>query len=205
ELADPLALALVERAQAHERNPARLDRGQGPRVAREAAVGQAERCRERHPVHVAGGRGLGRVQVAVRVEPKHTAGALSTGEPAERSERDRVVAAEHEWQRALFESESDEPRDAAAGGLDLRQIAGARVRLFGRLQHGSLDIAPVEDVVADRGKTVVEPRVADCRWTHVDAATAGAEVERGTDDRDLLACSHDGKPYWLDWLPPGAR
>ena len=186
ELANPLALALVERPQADERDAARVDRRQRPHVAREAAVRETERGGERHPVHVAGGGGLGRVQVAVRVEPEHAADAAGAREPAERSQRDGVVAAEHERQRVLLERERDEPGDAAARRLDLRQVARAGVRLLRRLQHGGLDVAPVEDVVADRVEPVVEPRVADRGRAHVDAAAAGAEVERGADDRDLL-------------------
>ena len=116
-------------------------------------------------------------------------------EPAERPQRDGVVAAEHERQRVLLERERDEPGDAAARGLDLGQVARARSVSSVASEHGSLDVAPVEDVVADRGEPVVEPRVADGRRTHVDAAAARAEVERGADDRDLLACSHDAKPY----------
>ena len=131
----------------------------------------------------------------MRVEPEHAADAARTREPAERSQRDRVVAAEHERQRALLEREADEPGDAATGRLDLRQVARARVRLLGRLLHGRLDVAPVEDVVADPVEPVVEARVADRGRAHVDASAARAEVERGSDDRHLLACSHDAKPY----------
>ena len=110
ELSNPLALAHVERPQPDECDAARLDRRQGPHLAREAAVREAERRGERHPVHVAGRRGLGRVQVAVRVEPEHAADAAGTREPAERSERDGVVATEHERQRPLLQREPDEPR-----------------------------------------------------------------------------------------------
>ena len=131
----------------------------------------------------------------MRVEPEHAADAAGTREPAERSQRDGVVATEHERQRSLLEREADEPGDAATGRLDLRQVAGARVRLLGRLLHGRLDVAPVEDVVADPVEPVVEPRVADGGWAHVDTSSARAEVERGSDDRHLLVPSHDAKPY----------
>ena len=124
-------------------------------------------------------------------------------EPTERSQRDGVVAAEHERLRALLECEADEPGDAAARRFDLGQVARARVRLLGRLQHRGLDVAPVEDVVADPVEPVVEPRVADGGRPHVDASAARAEIERRSDDRDLLVLSHDAKPYWLDWLGLG--
>ena len=115
-------------------------------------------------------------------------------EPAERPHRDRVVAAEHERQRSLLERQLDEAGDAAARRLDLRQVARALVRLGRRLQHRRLDVAPVQAVVADPGQPLVQAGVADRRGAHVDAAPAGAEVERRTDDRDLLACSHAQKP-----------
>ena len=70
-------------------------------VALELRPAEPERRRERHPVDVAARRRLGPVQVAVRVEPEHAAGAARAGEAAERAERDRVVAAEHERQVAL--------------------------------------------------------------------------------------------------------
>ena len=83
------------------------------------------------------------------VDPQHAADASGAREPAERAHRDRVIAAEHERQRALVEREPDEPRDSAAGSLDLRQVARRRVGLLGRLEHGGLDVAPVEHVVAE--------------------------------------------------------
>ena len=93
--ADQLALAGVERADADERRP--LDRRRRPRVALEAR-------RPPTPSAAASGipctlprrRGLGPVQVAVRVDPEHAAGAVRLRHPAERADRDRVVAAEDE-------------------------------------------------------------------------------------------------------------
>ena len=40
------------------------------------------------------------VEIAVRVDPEDAAGAVRGGEPAERTERDRVVAAEDERELA---------------------------------------------------------------------------------------------------------
>ena len=96
-------------------------------VALEAPVREPDRRGQRHPVHVPGRRGLGRVQVAVRVDPEHAAEPARLREPAERADRDRVVAAEDERQRTLLQREADEPRDPPAGRLDLRQVAGALV------------------------------------------------------------------------------
>ena len=75
----------------------------------EAAVREAERRCERHSVDVAARRRLGRVHVGVGVDPEHAADAPGACEAAERPHRDRVVAAEHERQRALLERQADEP------------------------------------------------------------------------------------------------
>ena len=53
-----------------------------------------------------------------------------------------------------------------------------------------LDVSQVDVLVAELGETCCEPRVADRRRTHVDATTAGAEVERRTDHRDFAT-------WWL--------
>ena len=126
----------------------------------------------------------------MRVEPEHAADAARMREPAECPERDGVVAAEHERQRVLLQRKPDQPRDAPARRLDLRQVAGTRVRLLGRFLHRRLDVAPVQDVVADPVEPVVKARVPDGGWPHVDAAATRAEVERCSDDRHLLSCGH---------------
>ena len=177
-------------AKADEGDASRIHRRQGPHVAREASVREAERGGERHSVHVAGGGGLGCVQVAVGVDPEHPADAARACQPAERAEGDRVVAAEHERERVLLQREPDEPRDASTRCLDLRQVARRRVRVLRRLLHRRLDVPPIEYVVADPAEPVVETRVANRGRAHVDAAATGPEVESGTDDRHLLACSH---------------
>ena len=124
------------------------------------------------------------------VDPEDTSDAACPGEAAERAERDRVVAAEDERQRVLIEREADEPCDPAAGRLDLGEVARALVGVLGRLEHGRLDVAPVEHVVAELAQPVVETGVADRGRPHVDAAASRPEIERGADDRDLLACCH---------------
>jgi len=101
-----------------------------------------------------------------------------------------VVAAEHERQRALLERQLHEPGHTAARRLDLGQVTRSLVRLVGGLLHGRLDVAPVHTAVADPGQPVVQARVPNRRRTHVDAASAGAEIEGRADDRDLLASSH---------------
>ena len=83
-----------------ERDPSRIDRRQRPGVAREPLAREAERGRERHPVDVPARARLGRVDVRVGVDPEHAARPVHRGEPAERPERDRVVAAEDERHRS---------------------------------------------------------------------------------------------------------
>jgi hypothetical protein len=143
-----------------------------------------ERGGQRHPVDVAAGRGLRRVEVAVGIDPQHGAGPAGGGrEAAEGAQRDRVVAAEHDRQAPLPHRVADAPGDALAGAAYLRQEARPRIAARRRLGHGGLDVAPVRAVAPERGQPLLETRVADRRRAHVDAAAAGTEVERCTDDR----------------------
>ncbi len=88
----------------------------------------AERGRERHPVHVPGRARLGRVEIAVRVDPDHAAGLPRRGgEAGERADRDRVVAAEHERPRAFAHGLLDQRRERRAGLEDLGEEARALV------------------------------------------------------------------------------
>ena len=115
-------------------------------------------------------------------------GAVDGRQAAERSERDRVVAAEHERKRAR--ASSPRPRARAielARVVDLGQEPRPLVAQRRRLGDGRLDVALVAHVVAEADETLLETRVPDRRRPHVDAAPALAEVERRADDRDLAA------------------
>ena len=114
ELLQQLALALVERAHADERELPGLDRRQLPVVVGERVAGEAERRREHHAVHVSTRRRLGSVEVAVRVDPDDAARAVHRRHADERAERDRVVAAEHERQLVRPPRVGDELRHAIA-------------------------------------------------------------------------------------------
>ena len=102
-------------AQSDERDAVRIDRRQRPVLALEAA-------RPSSPIAAASGipctLPLGEVSGVFRSPcasiQRTPPTPRAAREPAERSERDRVVAAEHERQRALLEREPDEPGDAAA-------------------------------------------------------------------------------------------
>ena len=77
-------------------------------IAASSAGSCAEQRRERHAVHVAAGRRLGRVHVAVRVDPdqaerQRRGPAHPGGAGRHRSGGQAVIAAEHERQRAGVE------------------------------------------------------------------------------------------------------
>ncbi len=75
--------------------------------------------------------------------------------------------------------------NALAGVLDLGEEASTRVAGRGRLRDHGLDVAPVRALEPETRQALVQARVADRRGPHVHAATAGAQVERATDDCDL--------------------
>ena len=118
-------------AGSSERMPTRATRDGSSAGSGEPLVGEpvrrpAEGRGERHPVHVAGRARLGRVEVAVGVDPDHAARlACGGGEPGEGAHRDRVVATEHERRERLAHRRLDERRQARAGVEDLRQVARA--------------------------------------------------------------------------------
>ena len=123
-LAQERALGRVERADPDEGDARRVDGGQREPVVGEPLGRPPERGGERHPVHVAGRARLGRVEVAVRVDPDHAARLpRGGGEAGERPDRDRVVAAEHERARAVAHRLLDERRKRGAGVEDLGQVA----------------------------------------------------------------------------------
>jgi hypothetical protein len=209
ELAEQLPLAVVERADADERELPRLHRRQLPAVAPERLPAEPERGCQHHPVHVAGRRGVGRVQVAVCVDPDDAAGTAHLRHPDERAERDGMVAAEDERERAASRRRGDEARDLLADVEDLveeaRVLAADRFRLDDRRAHVSL--------VGDRDaellrQVLLELRVADRRRAHVDAAPARAEVERRADHRDLpegLLDAHARKANAPAWRASALR
>ena len=117
-------------------------------------------------------------------------------EAAERPERDGVIAAEHERNRARARLLDDLRGDPLARRLDLRKKARALVAERRRLGHGRLDVPVVANRVAEALEPLLEARVANRRRPHVDAAPALPEVERRADDRDLALCArlHGAEP-----------
>ena len=127
------ALGGVERADADEDDPRRVDGRQrsAPRGRTTPAPRPSGRG-ERHPVDVPRRARLGRVEIAVGVDPDDaTRLTRGRGEAGQRPDRDRVVAAEHERQRAVAHvclDERGEPAQAPgsrAGSAPARRRARA--------------------------------------------------------------------------------
>ncbi len=146
---------------------------------------EAERGRQHHPVDVAGEARLRRVEVTVRVEPQHAAGAVAP-QAGERPERDGVVTAEHERHVTLLARPPDERRHLGARGLDLLEEAQLLVALRLGLGHRRGHVAPVGALAAELLDSPFEPGVANRGRAHVHAAPVLAEVERRADDGDGL-------------------
>ena len=134
-------------------------------------------------MHVAARRRLGRVQVAVRVDPDDAARPVRRRHADERPERDRVVAAEHERRRAGARVRA---ATSFATWSHSSRICG---RKRARSSPDAVDSATGASTLprslgldAERRREMLrQPGVADRRRPHVDAAPAGAEVERGAD------------------------
>ena len=104
-----------------QRDSARVDGRERPVPALETLAGQSERSCKRHAVDVAGRAGLRCVDVRVSVDPEHAPRPVHGSEPSERPERDRVVAAEHERERAALRCFRNAARHELAGVVDLGQ------------------------------------------------------------------------------------
>ena len=183
---DQFSLRRVERAHTDECDP--LERRRRPGLAREHVAGGAERGGERHPVHVAGGRALGQVEIAVRVDPQHSARAVHVRHPAERADRDRVVATQHERHEPAATRVPDERCDALARAHDRLEVARPRIPDLRRLGKARVHVAPVDAVAAETRDPLLKACVPDRGGTHVDAAAARAEVEPSADHGHRPRC-----------------
>ena len=167
-----------------------VDRRQRPGVTLEPRAGQAESRSERHPVNVPAGAGLGRVDVRVGVDPEHSARAVNGGHATERAERNRVVATEHQRQRAPRRRLGHARGDELARVVDLREKARPLVTESGRLGDGRLDVSLVAHDITKTHEALLETCVPDRGRPHVDTAAALAQVERCADDGDLRSRVH---------------
>ena len=185
-LADELAFALVELTRADECEARALDGGRGPGAALEPGAAEPERGGEHHAVHVAGGRRLRTVEIAVRVDPEDTARPVSRREASERAERDGVVAAEHKRKLTVLAGAANDAGYALTRLHDRAEEASALIALVGCLGDRDRHVPEVDHLAPERREPLRKPGVADRRGAHVDASAPGTEVDRRTDDRDGL-------------------
>ncbi len=126
------------------------------------------------------------VRVGVGVEPDEAELLLPPvevpREPGDRPHRHGVVAAEHHGGRPRLERLRHAVAQRLADLEDLLQVLEARVP--GPLGLPDLDaqVAPVVHLVAELDDLRVHLRHAEGGGAHVDAAAAGAEVERNADE-----------------------
>ena len=190
-LAVSVTLAVVEGADADERDAARLDHRELPRAAREEwgrSTEQPRRAPSRERSRSGGARG--HVEVPVRVNPEgRRRGPNTLEEPPS-------VPIATEWSPPRT-SGTTPPRDRVvhprrdplAGRLHLGQVAAPTESSSSTCSTtGAGDVALVGHLVAERAQPRLEPRVADRRRPHVDAAAALPEVEGGPDDGDAPRC-----------------
>src|SRR5258706_5854659 len=148
-------------------------------------------------MHVARGRRLRRVAVAVRVDPDDAGALPGAIEPSDGADRDGVIAAEHEREVPGLRDVLDDLRELLRGADDLLDVVRLRpsadtidllVLVRGaplvRILHAH--VAAIAYAVADLGQLHREAGVADAGRSHVDAAAIPAEVHRHADDLDGL-------------------
>ena len=119
-------------------------------------IGQLRRSqphdgRQRHAVHVAAGRGLGRVDVGMGVNPDQPDLLLlhapllaeKLGHPGHRPGRDGMVSAQHQRKFSRFQRLHHDLRVLGARGRDFFQVLGVRIARFLLLRDGDSKIAAV--------------------------------------------------------------
>ena len=195
--AHELLLDLVEIADADEHRVSASTAGSSPPMRASSARLGAEQRRQRHAVHVAGLARLGRVHVAVRIDPDEpellAALAQKRRRRRDRSRAEAVIAAEHDRNRAFFERAERALKQLLADARDVLDVALVLVaRTLGFGNRGG-DVALVDDRAPEAGEMLADAGDAKRRRPHVGAATIAAEVERNADDVD------DGLIHLLIW------
>ncbi len=118
----------------------------------------------------------------MRVDPQNASrAAVCAREAAEGAQGDGVIAAEDERLVAVRDRPLHEPGDPLGGHLDLRQEPHALVTHVGGLGDRGFDVSEVDHLAAEFLESSPQPRIADRRWAHVDAAPILPEVERSAD------------------------
>src|ERR1700740_3034959 len=148
-----------------------------------------ESC-ERHAVDVAGGRGLRSIHVAVSIDPEQSnflvLPAVELGDPGHGAGSDGVIAAEDERNGAGLETFEDQFGAFGAGCGDFLQIFGMGGAFLLLLGDGDGDVSAVLDDVADGSEGGFESGDADSGRAHVASPPRLAEIERDSDDANLL-------------------
>ena len=158
-----------------------------------------------HAVNVAGGRRVGRVEVAMRVHPDDAERAVRS-HAADRADGHGVVAAQED-REILPAAVLRHVVDGLAGGRDCAEMAqSSATRLdpafgahgvFVALRHG--DIARVMYIVAKAHEAIEKSGIADRARPHVDTAALLAQVHGHADDLDAARVKidrHGVTPYF---------
>jgi hypothetical protein len=133
-------LRLVEIPYADHRHITRENRRRWPAErggdSGEHGVAMAEQVRERHPVDVATDGRLGRVRVAMRVEPDDAEPFAALGERNGRTRNgprgNRVIAPDGQWHRSGDDTVGGHARELHARGRDGREKRTHRTGELGR-------------------------------------------------------------------------
>ncbi len=185
-IAQMLTLARIDRTHPDEHRVLRQDRRHRPRIGREPrVVGQPQRHRQRHPVHVAARRTRRRVDIRVGIHPDHASGStVSPRQAAQRADRDRVVAAQHQRYLAGRDHIGHLAGKLFTGRLDRVPVARLRIALIEPLERGCAHIAAVGWPAAERLEPLGQAAVADRRGAHVDTTPPRTQVKRSPDHAD---------------------
>ena len=149
---------------------------------------QSQQRGQRHPMYVARGRSLRRVDVRVGIYPHHpdllSLAAIELRHSGDRSGGQRVVPAQHQRRHSLLDHLHHSLGGARAGLGNLFQIV--RIFLARGLRLGNLhaNVASVGHLVAQRLQPRLQPGNAHRRGPHVHPTAAGAQIKRNADHTD---------------------
>ena len=147
---------------------------------------QAEQRRQRHAVHIAGGRSFRGVDVGVGVDPEDAdlllLAAIELRHSGDGAGRQRVIPAQHQRRHALLQRFQHRLGGAVAGFGYLLQVAGVVAARGLGLGDLHADIAAIGDPVAEGFQARLEAGDPHGGRPHVHPAAAGAHVQRNTDD-----------------------
>jgi hypothetical protein len=184
--AHQLFLAIVEVADTDENGLVRGHlRGEAAEARELRGLGPEERG-QRHTVNVAARAAGRRVHVTVRVHPDQAKRLVLAphviGGRRDRAGRQRVVAAQYQWQAALLERGQRRLVKPFADARDLANVLLARVAERLGLGYRSDDVPLVDHRDTEGGQALAEAGNAEGGGPHVHPAAVAAKVEGHTDD-----------------------